>query len=144
MHGVELFFALAQQVYFGVVAFWPITLTLTAVWICAVFLTKRAPGWNRWRTFALDCLPPFAFPVAILICGVVFAAPPSGVVSEARAIVGQAILVALLLTQLPLAAVASWQSGERWSRVGASWAFGGYLSLLAGFISGMAITGVWL
>jgi phytoene dehydrogenase-like protein len=35
-------------------------------------------------------------------------------------------------------------SGERWPAVAASWACAGYLSLVAGFISSMAITGFWL
>lgn len=144
MEGVELFLELVRGVSLVLVAFWPITLGLAAAWACAFALTKPAEGGGRRRVLALGCLPPLAFPVAILACGAAFASPPTGAGSEARSVAGQAVVVALLLVQVPLAGVAAWRWGERWPAVVASWACGGYLSLLAGFISSMAVTGVWL
>jgi hypothetical protein len=89
-------------------------------------------------------LSPFAFPIVILACGVAFAAPPSNAAAAALVFAGQAVLVTLLLAQLPLAVVAIRRSGEQWPAVAASWTFAGYLSLAAGFIGSMAVTGDWL
>jgi len=39
--------ALAQQVFFVVTFFWPITLLLVAAWVWAFVATKPAPGRGR-------------------------------------------------------------------------------------------------
>jgi hypothetical protein len=72
VHGLGYFFALAEQVYFVMVHFWPVTLLLAAGWVGAFIATKPAPNGGRLLTFLLGCLPPIAFPVTILVCGVVF------------------------------------------------------------------------
>ncbi|OWK45461.1 hypothetical protein [Fimbriiglobus ruber] len=145
MVGVELFFALAQGVYFWVVYFWPVTLVLAALWVLwAAAAARHVLGAGQWRVLALGCLAPFAFPLVILICGTLFAAPPSGQGSPARLLVGQTLVVILLLAQLPLAAVSAKRFGERWPVVATSWICGGYLSLMAGAVSWMAVTGDWL
>jgi hypothetical protein len=142
--GVGYFLALAQQVFFVMEYFSPITLLLAAAWVWAFAATKPAPKGGRWRLFALGCLPPLAFPVAILVVGVVFVSKPPWVTRiEAPAYPGY-LLLGLLLVQLPLAAGAvRWWGGQR-PAVAVSWLCGGYVSLAAAFISGMSVTGEWL
>lgn len=139
MDSAGYFLALAEQVGFGLTAFWPITVLLAIAWVGAFAATKPGPAGGRWRTLALGCLAPFALPVAILVCGVVFASregePPT---------FPQYIIAALLLAHLPLAGLHCWWWGERCLSVLVSWVSAGYVSLAAGFISGMSVTGVWL
>lgn len=139
MQGVERFFELAWLVCLGAAFFWPFTLMLAGVWVATVV---GAPG-GRLRPLALGC-PALAFPVAILACGAAFAALPTGEESALRSSVGQTLEIALLVAHFALAVVSIWRAGEGWPVVAVSWVCAGYLSLLASFVSGMAITGVWL
>src|SRR5258708_14990429 len=102
MGAVEYFLALAQQVYFVMANFFPITLLMAAAWVWAFVATKPGPKGGRGRLFLLGCLPPFAVPVAILVCGVVFVSEPPQVTGvEVPAYPGY-IITALLLAHLPL------------------------------------------
>ena len=138
------FLALAQQVAFGMAYFWPLTLLLAAAWVWAFASTHSQPKRRRWRLLVLGCLPPFALPVAILVCGVVFVSGPPWVTGvEAPAYPGY-LINGLLLLHLPLAGLATWWWRGQRPAVVASWVCAGYVSLGAGLISTMSVTGIWL
>ena len=142
MYGVDYFFELVRQTVGGVVGFWPVTLLLAFAWVCAFLITKHPSLRARLRTLALGCLPPFAIPVAILLCGWVFVRPWDSV-GEASPFPGF-LVPALLLAQIPLAGLHSRWWGERWPVVLASWVCAGYVSLWAGLMSLQSIAGEWL
>jgi len=143
VHGVGYFLALAKQVGFVIVYFWPISLVLAGAWVWAFATAKAPPNQARWRVLALGCLPPLAFPLAILVVGVVFSSEPPWVTGvEAPAYPGY-LIDGLFYVQLPLAVVTTrWWRGQR-PAVAVSWVCAGYVSLAAGVISASSVTGVW-
>jgi hypothetical protein len=144
MDGVGYFLGLAQQVFFLVVGFWPLTMLLIVAWMGTLVATRPAPN-GSWRwTFGIGCLLPLAFPVAILLCGVVFVHdPPPDVEVEAPAYPVY-LIEGLLLSLLPLTAALVWWRPAHWPTVVASALLAGYLSWCALVISSMSVTGVWL
>jgi hypothetical protein len=144
VEGVRYFLALAHEVALGMTYFWPLTLLLAACWVTAFVITPRVPARGRWRLLALGCLPPVAFPVAILAVGAAFPADPPWVMGVDAPALPDHLITALLLVQLPLAllAIRRWQGQQ--PAVAASWVCCGYVSLGASFVSTMSVTGVWL
>ena len=139
MSGVAYFIYLVRDVYVN-----PIAAVLAAGSIVAFAATKCDSIGSRLRLFLLGCLPPFAMPMAILVVGVVYVSKPPWVTGvEAPAFPGY-IIEALTLAHFPLAALMIWWWGKRWPAIAVSWACAGVLSLAAGFISSMSVTGIWL
>jgi hypothetical protein len=136
------FLGLAQQVFFLLQHFWPLTLLLAVgcVWV----VTASDPGLpgGRRRLFLLGCAPAFALPLLILACGVAFAHDPEG--DRPAPAYPQYLIQALLLAHLPCAALMPWWWGRRWPAVVISSVAAGYVSVFAGFISWMSVTGNWL
>ncbi|HZU36379.1 MAG TPA: hypothetical protein VFA18_10750, partial [Gemmataceae bacterium] len=103
------------------------------------------PGGRRWPVFVFGCLPPFLLPVAIAVCGVVFAAgPPHYFHSPPIPEYPAQIIDGLFFAHLPLAIILLICWPRQWLAVGASSILAGYCSLEAWFISGMSVTGCWL
>jgi hypothetical protein len=141
---LRYFLILAQQVYFVLTGFFPITLLLLVAWVWAFVATKPEPKGGRWQMFLLGCLPPFAIPVAILVCGVLFVSEPAWETGVEPPAYPSYIITLLLLAHLPLAGLLVWRWGKRWPAVVASSVCAGYVSLAAWLISSMSVTGVWL
>lgn len=144
MHDWRYFLSLTQQVHCVVAHFWPLALLLAATWVWAFAATKPLPRGGRWRIFALGCLPPFMFPVAILTIGVACVADPLRAIGVEQTALSGCLIAVLVFGQLPLAGLACWWWGERWLAVAASWVCGGCLSLAAALVSTMSVTGNWL
>ncbi len=142
LKGIMYFFTLAQQALDLVEYFWPITLLLAIAWVWSLAVMEPVPNGSRLRILCLGCLPPFAFPFAILVFGAIFVSePPIGVEAP---VFPRCIITALLLAELPLAVLMSFRWGKRWPAIATSWVCAGYLSLAAGLISTMSVTGIWL
>ena len=143
MHGVGYFLNLAKLVVYVLAYFWFFSLPLAAAWVWAFVTTAPAPSRGRGRLLAFGCLPPFVFPVGILICGVAFVSGPPWVTGGQAPAFPQHLVTGLLLVQVPLAGLAVWRWRAQWPAVVASWVGAGYVSLVAALISTSSVTGIW-
>jgi hypothetical protein len=134
--------ALAEQIWFAMLHFFPMTLAVVAVWVCVV-LISMATDHGGVRLFLFGCMPPFAIPLVILLCGVVFAHDPPWVTGVKAPAYQLYIIDTLLLSHLPLAALLIWRWRYWWPAVISSAILAGYVSLFATLISYSSVSGIW-
>jgi hypothetical protein len=136
------FLVLAQQVFFVLQYLWPLTLLLACGWVWVFAAADQRLAGGRRRLFWLGCAPPFVISFLILACGVAFAHHPGS--DQPAPAYPEYLIWVLLLAHLPLAGLLAWRWGGQWPAVAMSSLAAGYVSMCAGFISTMSVTGVWL
>lgn len=144
MDGVDMFFWLAGQAL-EVTVFFPPTAALFLLGGIGAFLSVCEVPRNRWH-HTLACLVvaiiQIAVPVAILLCGVLFAHDTE--LDEVAPRWPEWLVAGLLMSHLPLAtALVALLRGARLFTLTMSVAIFGY-SCGAAFMSTMAVSGRWL
>ncbi|MEP6944940.1 MAG: hypothetical protein ABJA02_03420 [Acidobacteriota bacterium] len=118
--------------------FWPVTIIIVLQVFAASVITKALAKFSNWSTF----LQPFVFPLIIVSVGGFFRHTEGGRTNAPLA--PQIAVQVLFWTQVLLSLFLIYRrKGLRWLTA-AVYTFGIWLSLNCWFVSGMALTNVWL